>query len=88
MQSYRIEKDEVQNKARCCYFDEGSLQVIGVRDLKIPMGPLRMIYIYFKEVFEGLVTYSRVKRINRGETTRYIKQLTLITMQGHQKQNV
>ena len=31
----------------------------------------------WKQVFEGLVTYSKVKRINRGYITRYTVKLTL-----------
>ena len=45
MQLNGIEKYKV-NKVWCCYFDEGSLQVIDVKDLKFTTGPLRLLYIY------------------------------------------
>ena len=37
------------------------------------------VYIYEKSrwVFEGLVTYSKIKRINRGYVTHYTIKLTL-----------
>ena len=38
----------------------------------------RLIYIYErKQVFEGSVTYSKVRRINRGYVTHYTIKLTL-----------
>ena len=46
---------------KSCYFDKGSLQkVIDVKNLKFTTCPLRL----------NLVTYSKVKRINRGLITR------------------
>ena len=45
-----IKKDKVKkltiDKVRCCYFDEGSLQVIDVKDLKITTDPERLAYIH------------------------------------------
>ena len=41
-----MEKNQVENKVRCYYFDEGSLQVIDVKGLKIKTDPMRLTYIY------------------------------------------
>ena len=62
MQKYGIEKEKVKNKVRCCCFDEGSLQVIGAKDLKFTIDPLRLIYIiYESRCLKGLVTYNTVR---------------------------
>ena len=60
-----------------CYF-EGSLQVMDAKDLKFTAYLLIYVYIYESRLlFEGLVTYSKVKRINRGYVTHYTIKLTL-----------
>ena len=76
-----IEKDKAKNycvgEVRCFYFDERSLQVRDVKDLKITTGPLRLIlYIHLrKQVFGGLliVRYSRVN--SRDTKTQSIEQM-------------
>ena len=40
-----------------------------MKDLKFKA--CQLVYTFMKEVFEGLVTYSKVKRINRGYVTHY-----------------
>ena len=70
-------KKLIKNRVWCWYF-EGSLglQVIDVKDLKFTACQLMYIHL-LKQVFEGLVTYSKVKRINRGCVTHYTTKLTL-----------
>ena len=41
-----------------------STQVIDVKDLKFTA--CQLMYTFMKQAFEGLVSYSKVKRINRG----------------------
>ena len=53
-------------KPKSCYF-EGSLQVIHAKDLKFTA--CQVIHTFMKAGFEGLVTYSKAKRINRGYAT-------------------
>ena len=56
MEKDKGERLSTDNKVRCCYFDEGNLQAIDVKDLRIITGPLRLINIYqvlCKQAFEG-----------------------------------
>ena len=47
-----------------------------MKDLKFTA--CQLVYTFMKAVFEGLVTYSKVKRINRGYVvTHYTLKLTL-----------
>ena len=46
-----------------------------MKDLKFTA--CQLMYTFMKQVFEGLVTYSKVKRINRGYVTHYTLKLTL-----------
>ena len=46
-----------------------------MKDLKITA--CQLMYTFMKEVFVGLVTNSKVKRINRGYDTHHTIKLTL-----------
>ena len=54
------------------------LQVIDVKDFKFTACHLMYTFIYeSSQVFESLVTYSKIKRINRRYVTHYTLKLTL-----------
>ena len=52
------------------------LQVTDVKDLKFTA--CQLVYTFMKQVFEGLVTYSKVKRINRGYVTHYTINISIV----------
>ena len=46
-----------------------------MKDLKFTA--CQLVYKFMKAGVEGLVTYSKVKRINRGDVTHYTRKVTL-----------